>query len=111
MHRIAAALLASTAGVLPAVAQNLPPIQAPSAANPYGLGALWAQGDIVSRLTLVVLVVMSVASWYVLVRKLLAQSRLGGQGRAANASSKSSPAAATSGWSTRVRRRTARTKW
>ena len=34
-------------------------IQAPPAsANPYGLGALWAQGDIVSRATLAVLVVM-----------------------------------------------------
>jgi biopolymer transport protein ExbB len=88
MHRSAAALLLSLAAALPAAAQsNLPAIQAPpTSANPYGLGALWAQGDIVSRATIVILVVMSLASWYVLIAKLLAQRRMGGQGRAANAS-------------------------
>ncbi|HET8746561.1 MAG TPA: MotA/TolQ/ExbB proton channel family protein [Ramlibacter sp.] len=65
---------------------NLPAIQAPpAAANPYGLGSLWAQGDIVSRATIVILAIMSLASWYVLIAKLLAQRRLGGHGRAANA--------------------------
>ena len=85
MLRTAAALL-SLLAALPAVAQSgLPAIQAPpAAANPYGLGALWAQGDIVSRATIVLLVLMSLASWYVLVAKLLAQSRMGGQGRVAN---------------------------
>jgi biopolymer transport protein ExbB len=79
-----AALLLLTAA-LPAAAQTLPAIQAPPApANPYGLAALWAQGDIVSRATIVLLVIMSLASWYVLVAKLLAQSRMGGQGRVAN---------------------------
>jgi biopolymer transport protein ExbB len=61
----------------------LPPIQAP-AANPYGLSALWAQGDWVARGTLLILAIMSLASWYVLLTKLLAQSRMGDQGRAAN---------------------------
>jgi biopolymer transport protein ExbB len=86
MLRTAAALLLSLVAALPAAAQSsLPAIQAPPAAgNPYGLGALWAQGDIVSRATIVILAIMSLASWYVLVSKLLAQSRLGGQGRAAN---------------------------
>jgi biopolymer transport protein ExbB len=80
------ALVALAAG--PAAAQSgLPAIQAPPApANPYGMAALWAQGDIVSRTTIVLLVLMSLASWYVLFAKLLAQSRMGGQGRAANAS-------------------------
>jgi biopolymer transport protein ExbB len=65
----------------------LPPIQAPgSASNPYGLQALWAQGDWVARITLLILAVMSLASWYVLIRKLVAQSRMGGQAKAANAS-------------------------
>ncbi|AMO23355.1 MotA/TolQ/ExbB proton channel family protein [Ramlibacter solisilvae] len=66
----------------------LPPIQAPAAAvaNPYGLQALWAQGDWVARITLLILAVMSLASWYVLISKLVAQSRMGGQARAANAS-------------------------
>ncbi len=87
MQRLAAVLFLVAAGAAPALAQgNLPPIQAPAGANPYGLQALWAQGDIVARGTLVVLVVMSLASWYVLFTKLLAQRRMGGQGRAANAS-------------------------
>jgi biopolymer transport protein ExbB len=87
MHRTATALLLALAA-LPAAAQSgLPAIQAPpAAANPYGLGALWAQGDPVARITILILVLMSLASWYVLVAKLVAQSRLGGQGRAANAS-------------------------
>ena len=86
----AAALFLSAAGPLPALAQaGLPAIQAAPAAvvtNPYGLGALWAQGDIVARATIAILAIMSLASWYVLIAKLLAQRRLGGQGRAANAS-------------------------
>jgi biopolymer transport protein ExbB len=87
MLRTVAALLAAVAA-LPAAAQSsLPAIQAPpTPANPYGLGALWGQGDIVSRTTIVLLVVMSLASWYVLVAKLLAQSRMGGQARKANES-------------------------
>jgi biopolymer transport protein ExbB len=60
------------------------PAAAPAAANPYGLQAVWAQGDAVAKGTLVILVVMSLASWYVLVSKLIAQSRMGGQGKAAN---------------------------
>ena len=88
MLRTLAALLLPLATAVPAVAQqNLPAIQAPAGvANPYGFGALWSQGDIVSRATIVILVVMSLASWYVLVTKLLAQSKMGGQGRAANES-------------------------
>jgi biopolymer transport protein ExbB len=82
------ALFALAAGALAAQAQSsLPVIQPPAASvNPYGLGALWAQGDVVARATIVILAIMSLASWYVLVAKLLAQRRMGGQGRAANAS-------------------------
>ena len=88
MPRSAVAFLFFFAAAAGAAAQSsLPAIQAPpAAANPYGLAALWAQGDIVARGTLVVLALMSVASWYVLIAKLIAQSRMGGQGRAANAS-------------------------
>jgi biopolymer transport protein ExbB len=63
----------------------LVPIQAPAAAvNPYGLRALWAQGDWVAQGTLAILAIMSLGSWYVLITKLLAQSRMGEQGKAAN---------------------------
>jgi len=44
--------------------------------NPYGLAALWAQGDWVAKGTLLILVLMSMASWYVIVTKLLEQSRV-----------------------------------
>ena len=44
--------------------------------NPYGLSALWAQGDIVAKATLLILVIMSMGSWYVIFTKLLEQSRV-----------------------------------
>jgi len=52
-------------------------------ANPYGLEALWAQGDFVVHFTLVILVVMSMATWYVMVTKFLEQMRLHASARAA----------------------------
>lgn len=44
---------------------------AQQAANPYGLGAVWAQGDWIAKLCLLLLVIMSVASWAVMVRKFI----------------------------------------
>jgi biopolymer transport protein ExbB len=44
--------------------------------NPYGLEALWKQGDFVSKGTIVILVIMSVGSWYIGIVKLIEQSRL-----------------------------------
>ncbi len=60
-----------------------PAEEAAPAENPYGLAALWKQGDIVARATLLILAFMSVGSWYVLVTKLIEQRALFGQGRAA----------------------------
>jgi biopolymer transport protein ExbB len=58
----------------------LPQIKPPAAAaNPYGLRALWHEGDWVARVTLLILAIMSLGSWYVLVAKLLAQRRMGQQ--------------------------------
>ena len=51
--------------------------------NPYGLGALWAQGDFVARGTLVILVLMSMASWYILVTKLYASFQIAAEARVA----------------------------
>ena len=50
--------------------------------NPYGLGALWAQGDFVARGTLMILVVMSMGSWYILLTKLFESIKISGQARA-----------------------------
>jgi biopolymer transport protein ExbB len=51
--------------------------------NPYGLEALWRTGDFVSKGTLLVLVIMSMGSWYILVTKLIDQIRMKGQAREA----------------------------
>jgi biopolymer transport protein ExbB len=44
--------------------------------NPYGLDALWAQGDFVSKGTLITLVIMSMGSWYIGIVKLLEQYKI-----------------------------------
>src|SRR5271168_4659590 len=44
--------------------------------NPYGLQALWQGGDIVARITLAILVIMSVGSWYVIVTKVYEQAKM-----------------------------------
>jgi len=51
--------------------------------NPYGLQALWAGGDIVSKGTIAILVIMSMGSWYIIVTKVYEQTRMGRQARAA----------------------------
>ena len=51
--------------------------------NPYGLEALWKGGDLVARITLGILVLMSVGSWYIIVTKLYEQARMGHQARVA----------------------------
>ena len=51
--------------------------------NPYGLGALWAQGDFVSRGTLILLVIMSMGSWYILITKLYESLKLSREAKAA----------------------------
>lgn len=44
--------------------------------NPYGLSALWAQGDLVAKTTLLILVLMSMGSWYVILTKFVEQFRM-----------------------------------
>jgi biopolymer transport protein ExbB len=44
--------------------------------NPYGLSSLWAQGDVVAKATLLILVIMSMGSWYVIFTKLFEQNRV-----------------------------------
>src|SRR6201981_3764865 len=49
--------------------------------NPYGLAALWSSGDIIARSVLVLLLIMSLASWYVMLTKLWDQRKLKGSVR------------------------------
>jgi biopolymer transport protein ExbB len=51
--------------------------------NPYGLEALWKGGDLVAKITLSILVIMSLGTWYIIVTKVYEQSRMGLQARAA----------------------------
>jgi biopolymer transport protein ExbB len=44
--------------------------------NPYGLAALWAQGDFVAKGTLIILVLMSLYSWFIILTKLWEQAQL-----------------------------------
>ncbi|MFH4147041.1 MotA/TolQ/ExbB proton channel family protein, partial [Acinetobacter baumannii] len=37
--------------------------------NPYGLEALWREGDLVAKSTLFILVLMSIGTWYIIVSK------------------------------------------
>jgi biopolymer transport protein ExbB len=51
--------------------------------NPYGLGALWAQGDVVARGTLIILVLMSMGSWYILITKLYESLKISAEAKLA----------------------------
>ena len=62
--------------------------------NPYGLKALWNEGDIIAKTTLVILVIMSVATWYIMASKFFELSKLGRQARAAENSFWSAPTVA-----------------
>ncbi|MEJ0040005.1 MAG: MotA/TolQ/ExbB proton channel family protein [Gammaproteobacteria bacterium] len=50
--------------------------------NPYGLTALWSQGDIVARSTLIILAIMSLFSWYIILTKIWDQAKLKNSGKA-----------------------------
>ena len=79
---LAQAASAPDAAAAPAVTEPAP-AAAPMAAapavteeavdNPYGLKALWTQGDFVARGTLIIMVIMSMGSWYVIFTKLFEQ--------------------------------------
>ena len=71
----------------PAAATPQPPAGAGSGPekevidNPYGLEALWKGGDFVSKGTLIILVIMSMGSWYIMFVKLYEQQKLYRQAR------------------------------
>ena len=75
---------ASPAALVPAPAVRSTPA-AEKADNPYGLASLWSQSDLVAKMVLLLLVVMSMGSWYVIVAKLLEQSRMSAQAKKADA--------------------------
>jgi biopolymer transport protein ExbB len=44
--------------------------------NPYGLEALWKGGDMVAKITLAILVFMSMGSWYIILTKVYEQAKM-----------------------------------
>jgi biopolymer transport protein ExbB len=86
----------AAAPAAPAAAPAAPAIPAPIAApaagakttevvdNPYGLEALWKGGDLVARITLGILVIMSMGSWYIIITKVYEQYKMGAQAKDAN---------------------------
>jgi biopolymer transport protein ExbB len=72
----------ATNAAAPATAPMAPPaatapiVTKEAVANPYGLEALWSQGDFVARATLIIMVIMSMGSWYIIFTKLFEQSKL-----------------------------------
>jgi biopolymer transport protein ExbB len=51
--------------------------------SPYGLQSLWAQGDLVTRAVAILLISMSIASWYVILTKALSLLRMRSSAEAA----------------------------
>ncbi|NKF23961.1 MotA/TolQ/ExbB proton channel family protein, partial [Solimonas marina] len=52
--------------------------------NPYGLSALWAQGDFVARGVLIIMLIMSASTWYIMIMKLIEQQKVYSQAKDAN---------------------------
>ncbi len=78
----AAAPAATPAPAAPLAAPSLTPtITKETIENPYGLEAMWRQGDWVSKGTLIILVIMSMGSWYIIFVKLWEQYKLMREGR------------------------------
>jgi biopolymer transport protein ExbB len=59
--------------------------------NPYGLEALWKGGDLVARITLGILVIMSMGSWYIIITKVYEQAKMNKAAKAAEKSFWSAP--------------------
>ena len=87
-----AAAPAADAAAAPATdAAAAPAAGAPAAAegkkeeveNPFGIQAVW-EGGVVSRGTLIILALMSMGSWYILITKLIDQSKIFRQSKETN---------------------------
>jgi biopolymer transport protein ExbB len=82
-----AAAPAAPAAATPAVA---PAPAAPASAkaealveNPYGFQALLKGSDLVAKITLAILAIMSMGSWYIIITKVYEQAKMGTQAKAA----------------------------
>jgi biopolymer transport protein ExbB len=88
---------APAAEAAPAPAPEAAPVEAPAdpalaegahveqVENPYGMGALWAGGDYITKGVLFIMLIMSAATWYIMIMKLIEQQKLYSQAKDANA--------------------------
>jgi len=82
----AAPMATEAASTAPAPMAPTPVAAKETVDNPYGLGALWEQGDFVARGTLIILVLMSMGSWYILITKLYESLKLSQEAKGAQRS-------------------------
>jgi len=82
----AAAPAADAPAAAPAPAPKASAAKGDAVDNPYGLEALWRGGDYVARVTLLILAIMSIGSWYIIVTKVYEQFKMNAQARLANKS-------------------------
>ena len=71
-----AAAQAPAASAPAAAVAGKPAVTEEAVENPYGLKALWEQGDAVAHGTLIIMLIMSMGSWYVIFTKLFEQSKM-----------------------------------
>jgi len=71
----ASAPSAATPAAAP-TAPAAPTVTKEEVANPYGVEAMWKDGDLITRSTLIIMIIMSMASWYVIFTKLFEQHKL-----------------------------------
>ncbi|MCP1240977.1 MotA/TolQ/ExbB proton channel family protein, partial [Acetobacter lovaniensis] len=69
-----------------AAAAETPAPAAKDDANPYGLSALWSNGDIIARGVLLIMLVMSLGTWFIMITKFIEQGRLFAAGKDATKS-------------------------
>ncbi|MCX8114151.1 MAG: MotA/TolQ/ExbB proton channel family protein [Burkholderiaceae bacterium] len=77
----AAAAAQAAPAPVPAAPAIAPTVTKEVIENPYGIEAMWRQGDWVSKGTLIILVIMSMGSWYIIFVKLWEQYKLMREGR------------------------------
>ncbi len=72
----AAAAPAPEAAAAPAADGAKGPVNAADQATPYGITHLWNEGSLIDRFIMVVLLIMSIGTWYIFITKYIDQARI-----------------------------------
>ena len=59
------------------------PVAVQPAANPYGFEALWNDGDLITKSTIFILLLMSIGTWYIIITKFIQQAKIQRQAKEA----------------------------